>query len=98
MTPPDEGQGGLDAELPAPAQVHARVASLVERGLERYGVGDPAGAMGEGEPAPALDASPDQAREYTDYVRDNFATLDEQFRAASAIKQATREAGVPIPE
>src|SRR5262245_52752996 len=98
MTPPDEGQGGVDAELPGPAQVHARVTALVERGLERYGVGDLAGALGEWEHALALDPTSAQAKEYIDYVRDNFATLDEQFRAASAIKRASSAAGVPMPE
>ncbi len=98
MTPPDEGQGGMDAGLPAPAQVTARVASLVERGLERYGSGDLAGALGEWEHALALDPSSAQAKEYIEYVRENFATLDEQFRAASAIKDSSRAAGVPMPE
>jgi hypothetical protein len=98
VTPPDEGQGGTDAGLPAQAEVNARVSSLVERGLERYGVGDLAGAMGEWEHALALDPGSLQAKEYIDYVRDNFATLDEQFRAASAIKDSSRAAGVPMPE
>jgi hypothetical protein len=88
----------MDAGLPGPAQVNARVASLVERGLERYGAGDLAGAMGEWEHALALDPAASQAKEYIDYVRDNFATLDEQFRAASAIKDSSRAAGVPMPE
>jgi hypothetical protein len=98
MTPPDEGQGGMDAGLPGPAELSARVAALVERGLERYGKGDLAGALGEWEHALALDPNAAQAKEYIEYVRENFATLDEQFRAASAMKEAADAAGVPIPE
>jgi hypothetical protein len=98
MSRPDEGQSGVDAELPGAAQVSARVSALVERGLERYGKGDLPGALGEWEHALALDPSSAQAREYIDYVRENFATLDEQFRAASAMKDAVRASGMAVPE
>ncbi len=99
MTPPDDVQGGgMDAELPAPAQVTARVTALIERGLERYGIGDLAGAMGEWEHALALEPGAARALEYINYVRDNFKTLDEQFAAAREVTAASRASGVPVPE
>ena len=82
----------MDLELPAPAQVTARVTSLIERGLERYGIGDLAGAMGEWEHALALEPGAARALEYINYVRDNFKTLDEQFAAAREVTAAARAA------
>lgn len=76
------GAKGRDGEGPDLAAVEARVNALVERGLQRYGAGDLVGAVNEWEHALALDGGALRAREYIEYVRDNFAELDAELRLA----------------
>jgi hypothetical protein len=105
MAPPDEGQGGGQREegaqesgLPAPDQVDARVTALIDRGLELYGRGELVGALSEWEHALTLDPDSARAKEYLQYVRENFELLDEQFREAREAASRAAAEGVPMPE
>lgn len=82
----------------APDSVKVRVKKLVERGLERYGVGDLEAALSEWEHALTLDPDNRQAAEYSAYVRGNFAGLAAAFSAAQRAAEAAREQGVPLGE
>src|SRR5262245_44876815 len=55
------------------------VAEHIERGLERYGRGELVAAIVEWESALKLDPSNLRARQYIQYVRENFEVLADQF-------------------
>jgi hypothetical protein len=71
---------------------------LIERGLERYGEGDLDGALSEWEGVLAEEPSNDRAREYVDYVRQNYDLLAEQFRVAREATDGATALGIPLGE
>ncbi len=66
----------------------------MERGMEKYLAGDLLGAICEWEHALTLDAGLAQAREYIDYVRENFDALTREFDAAREAQRLADEAGI----
>lgn len=76
----------------------ARAARLLDRGLERYGAGDLVAALADWEQALILDSSLARAREYLEYVRENFDVLQAEFRAAKEASDAAAQQGVPLGE
>jgi hypothetical protein len=71
-----------------------RGAAVMERGMEKYLVGDLLGAICEWEHALTLDAALAQAREYIAYVRENFDALTREFDAAREAQRLADEAGI----
>src|SRR5437016_14570064 len=66
------------AEEAPPKDVRS-VAERVERGLERYGRGELVAAIVEWEAALKLEPSNLRARQYIQYVRENFEVLADRF-------------------
>ena len=66
----------------------------MERGMEKYLAGDLLGAICEWEHALTLDSALAQAREYIDYVRENFDALTREFDAAREAQRLADEAGI----
>ena len=62
----------------APGEVRS-VAEFIERGLERYGRGELVAAIVEWESALKLDPANLRARQYIQYVRENFELLADKF-------------------
>ncbi|HKA88272.1 MAG TPA: hypothetical protein VKE22_11420 [Haliangiales bacterium] len=71
-----------------------RGAAVMERGMEKYLAGDLLGAICEWEHALTLDAGLARAREYIDYVRENFDALTREFDAAREAQRLADEAGI----
>src|SRR5262245_19367272 len=66
----------------------------MERGMEKYLAGDLLGAICEWEHALTIDAALARAREYIDYVRENFDALTREFDAAREAQRLADEAGI----
>jgi hypothetical protein len=71
-----------------------RAAAVMERGMEKYLAGDLLGAICEWEHALTLDAALARAREYIEYVRENFDALTREFDAAKEAQRLADEAGI----
>jgi hypothetical protein len=71
--------------------------ALLERGLERYGAGDLTAALADWAEALKLAPALAQAKEYIDYVRDNFDALTEQFAAAGVYDRPPDATPLPPP-
>ena len=85
------------AESPVDEQsISERVDALVDRGLERYATGDLEGALSEWEHAMVLSPDNERAKEYTDYVKEHFEVLVEQFQKAQAVAELAAELDVPF--
>src|SRR5690242_7527535 len=75
----------------APGEVRS-VAEYIERGLERYGRGELVAAIVEWESALKLDPTNLRARQYIQYVRENFELLADKFG------RMIQSEGAPPPE
>ena len=89
MAQPDDQLNGGD-EAPESGGPPSAGQPLLDQGLRRYEEGDLVGALALWEEALELDPDLVRAREYYDYVHENYEALAEQFAAAA-------EGGVEAP-
>jgi hypothetical protein len=92
----DQSPGDGDAAASIDdALIDQRVNGLIDSGLERYGAGDLDGAVTEWEHALALSPDNPRAREYVDYVRENYELLQQRLEVVRQMEGSV-ELDVPF--
>jgi len=86
---------GSSKSGPGDGDLQQRVAALLDRGLECYGVGDLPGALSAWELAVTLAPDHPKAAEYIGYVNENYDALTARFQEVSQVQRLSGEMEIP---